>query len=116
MAEPLKNRLHDYEAGWLTLLLKMGVAGQKDLQDAQNRVAQACGPWWSLDGPNPPPRAGPRLSRAGARFSGGLAGLRASRTGSDPDSASGPDAGRSARGTRWPTRPEPSRPPSRPCV
>lgn len=41
MAEPLKNRLHDYEAGWLTLLLKMGVAGEKDLQDAQNRVAQA---------------------------------------------------------------------------
>ena len=41
MAEPLKNRFHDYEAGWLTLLLKMGVAGEKDLQDAQNRVAQA---------------------------------------------------------------------------
>ena len=41
MAEPLKNRLHDYEAGWLTLLLKMGVAGEKDLQDARNRVAQA---------------------------------------------------------------------------
>ncbi len=41
MAEPLKNRLHDYEAGWLTLLLKMGVAGEKDLRDAQNRVAQA---------------------------------------------------------------------------
>jgi hypothetical protein len=41
MAEPLKNRLHDYEAGWLTLLLKMGVAGEKDLQNAQNRVAQA---------------------------------------------------------------------------
>ena len=41
MAKPLKNRIHDYEAGWLTLLLKMGVAGAKDLQDAQNRVAQA---------------------------------------------------------------------------
>jgi hypothetical protein len=41
MADSLKNRLHDYEAGWLTLLLSMGVAGEKDLQDAQNRVAQA---------------------------------------------------------------------------
>jgi len=26
MNGPAKNRLHDYEAGWLTLLLKMGVA------------------------------------------------------------------------------------------
>jgi hypothetical protein len=41
MAKSLKNRLHDYEAGWLTLLLKMGVADEKDLRDAQNRVAQA---------------------------------------------------------------------------
>jgi hypothetical protein len=41
MAESLKNRLHDYEAGWLTLLLKMGVADEKDLRDAQNRMAQA---------------------------------------------------------------------------
>ena len=41
MPDPLKNRLHDYEAGWLTLLLKMGVADEKDLRDAQNRVAQA---------------------------------------------------------------------------
>ena len=41
MAESLKNRLHDYEAGWLTILLKMGVADEKDLRDAQNRVAQA---------------------------------------------------------------------------
>ena len=37
---PAKNRLHDYEAGWLTLLLKMGVASEKALQEAQNRVAQ----------------------------------------------------------------------------
>ena len=36
-----KNRLQDYEAGWLTLLLKMGVASEKTLQEAQNRVAQA---------------------------------------------------------------------------
>ena len=38
---PAKNRLHDYEAGWLTLLLKMGVASEKELREAQNRVAQA---------------------------------------------------------------------------
>jgi hypothetical protein len=41
MNSPAKNRLHDYEAGWLTLLLKMGVAGEKALKEAQNRVAQA---------------------------------------------------------------------------
>ena len=41
MNGPAKNRLHDYEAGWLTLLLKMGVATEKALQEAQNRVAQA---------------------------------------------------------------------------
>ena len=26
MNGPKKNRLHDYEAGWLTLLVEMGVA------------------------------------------------------------------------------------------
>ena len=41
MNGPSKNRLHDYEAGWLTLLLKMGVAEEKELRAAQNRVAQA---------------------------------------------------------------------------
>jgi hypothetical protein len=41
MPDPLKNRLHDYEAGWLTLLLQMGVAEEKDLREAQRRVAQA---------------------------------------------------------------------------
>lgn len=41
MNGPAKNRLHDYEAGWLTLLLRMGVAEEKDLREAQNRVAQA---------------------------------------------------------------------------
>gem|GEM_PF-697349 len=41
MNGPAKNRLHDYEAGWLTLLLKMGVAEEKALREAQNRVAQA---------------------------------------------------------------------------
>jgi len=41
MKNPAKNRLHDYEAGWLTLLLEMGVAEERDLREAQNRVAQA---------------------------------------------------------------------------
>ena len=41
MKGPAKNRLHDYEAGWLTLLLQMGVAEEKDLRAAQQRVAQA---------------------------------------------------------------------------
>ncbi|MFM9043888.1 MAG: hypothetical protein ACKOPI_07120 [bacterium] len=41
MNGPAKNRLHDYEAGWLMLLLKMGVASERALQEAQNRVAQA---------------------------------------------------------------------------
>lgn len=40
MNGPANNRLHDYDAGWLTLLLKMGVASEKALQEAQNRVAQ----------------------------------------------------------------------------
>ena len=40
MNGPAKNRLHDYEAGWLTLLLKMGVAEEKELREAQSRVAQ----------------------------------------------------------------------------
>jgi hypothetical protein len=41
MKDPHRNRLHDYEAGWLTLLLQMGVAEARDLRAAQNRVAQA---------------------------------------------------------------------------
>jgi hypothetical protein len=41
MKDPAKNRLHDYEAGWLTLLLEMGVAEERDLREAQNRVARA---------------------------------------------------------------------------
>jgi hypothetical protein len=41
MIEPAKNRLHDYEAGWLTLLIKMGVATKEEAQAAMNRVAQA---------------------------------------------------------------------------
>ena len=41
MIGPAKNRLHDYEAGWLTLLIEMGVASQAEAQAAMNRVAQA---------------------------------------------------------------------------
>jgi hypothetical protein len=41
MNGPAKIRLHDYEAGWLTLLLKMGVASEPDLRAAQSRVSQA---------------------------------------------------------------------------
>jgi len=37
---PAKHRLHDYEEGWLTLLLQMGVASEKELRSAQARVAQ----------------------------------------------------------------------------
>lgn len=39
MIGPAKNRLHDYEAGWLTLLIKMGVASKGEAQAAMNRVA-----------------------------------------------------------------------------
>ena len=41
MIGPAKNRLHDYEAGWLTLLIEMGVASKAEAQAAMNRVAQA---------------------------------------------------------------------------
>ncbi len=41
MIEPQKNRLHDYEAGWLTLLIEMGVATRQQAHDAMCRVAQA---------------------------------------------------------------------------
>jgi hypothetical protein len=41
MSGPAKNRLHDYEAGWLTMLLTMGVANEPELRAAQSRVAQA---------------------------------------------------------------------------
>ncbi len=40
MHSPGKNRLHGYEAGWLTLLLEMGMAGERELREAQTRVAQ----------------------------------------------------------------------------
>ena len=41
MNGPAKNRLHDYEAGWLTLLVEMGVATRQEAHDAMCRVAQA---------------------------------------------------------------------------
>jgi hypothetical protein len=41
MTGPAKNRLHDYEAGWLTLLISMGVATREEAHDAMCRVAQA---------------------------------------------------------------------------
>jgi hypothetical protein len=41
MIEPATNRLHDYEAGWLTLLIEMGVATRAEAEAAMNRVAQA---------------------------------------------------------------------------
>lgn len=41
MHGPAKNRLHGYEVGWFTLLLRMGVATEADLRAAQGRVAQA---------------------------------------------------------------------------
>lgn len=40
MNNPATNRLHDYEAGWLTLLLEMRVAEEHELREAQNRVAR----------------------------------------------------------------------------
>jgi hypothetical protein len=40
MTNPAKNRLHDYEAGWLTLLVEIGVATKEQAHDAMCRVAQ----------------------------------------------------------------------------
>lgn len=36
----LKNRLHPYEAGWLTFLVASGLATQAEAREAMNRVAQ----------------------------------------------------------------------------
>jgi hypothetical protein len=41
MIGPATNRLHDYEAGWLTLLIEMGVVTRAEAEAAMNRVAQA---------------------------------------------------------------------------
>jgi hypothetical protein len=37
---PARHRLHDYEAGWLTLLVKMGIATRAEAREAQHRVAR----------------------------------------------------------------------------
>lgn len=34
-----KNRLHPYEAGWLTFLVKTGLATDIEAREAMNRVA-----------------------------------------------------------------------------
>ena len=36
----MKNRVSEYEAGWLTLLVKMGLATELEAREAMNRVAQ----------------------------------------------------------------------------
>jgi len=41
MNGPAKNRLHDYVAGWLSLLVAMGVATREEAHEAMCRVAQA---------------------------------------------------------------------------
>ena len=41
MTHPAQTRLHEYEAGWLTLLVEMGVATKQDAYAAMCRVAQA---------------------------------------------------------------------------
>ena len=37
----MTNRLTPYEAGWLQMLLDRGLAAEKDLREAQARVARA---------------------------------------------------------------------------
>jgi hypothetical protein len=39
MNGPAKNRLHGYEAGWLSMLLEMGLSGEQELRAAQSHVA-----------------------------------------------------------------------------
>jgi hypothetical protein len=40
MKGPAKNRLHDYEAGWLSMLVKNGLATEAEARAAQGRVMQ----------------------------------------------------------------------------
>ena len=40
MIGPAKNRLHGYEAGWLTLLIEMGVASRAEAEAAMQRLAK----------------------------------------------------------------------------
>jgi hypothetical protein len=37
----MRNRITPYEAGWLTMLVKQGIASERDARDAMSRVAQA---------------------------------------------------------------------------
>ena len=37
----MTNRITPYEAGWLQMLLDRGLAAEKDLREAQARVARA---------------------------------------------------------------------------
>lgn len=37
----MKNRITDYEAGWLSFLVEAGLASREEAIEAQNRVAQA---------------------------------------------------------------------------
>ena len=37
----MTNRINPYEAGWLQMLLDRGLAAEKDLREAQARVARA---------------------------------------------------------------------------
>jgi len=39
MIGPAKNRLHSYEAGWLTLLISMRVATEAEARAAMDRLA-----------------------------------------------------------------------------
>lgn len=36
----MKNRVSDYEAGWLTFLVRSGIASEQAAREAMNRVAQ----------------------------------------------------------------------------
>ncbi len=36
----MNNRITGYEAGWLTFLVKSGIASQRGAREAMNRVAQ----------------------------------------------------------------------------
>ena len=40
MNGPAKNRLHDYEAGWLSMLVETGLATRQEAEAAQRRVMQ----------------------------------------------------------------------------
>ena len=37
----MKNRITQYEAGWLSMLLDKGLATREELIEAQNRIARA---------------------------------------------------------------------------